>query len=121
MDTPNRVDVNEVCETIERITARIMDMLPDKMFYVNYDVTRDQSAEMDLLAILLRDCTRLLKATAEANWREHLGDLRYEYSNDTVRAAKRAKSERTTTDSDVVNMVSMLGQLTDHERDQLRG
>ena len=55
MVKPNTVDVNEVCTTIERITARIMDMLPDKMFYVNYDVTRDQSAEMDLLAILLRD------------------------------------------------------------------
>ena len=92
MVKPNTVDVNEVCTTIERITARIMDMLPDKMFYVNYDVTRDQSAEMDLLATLLRDCTRLLKATAEANWREHLGDIRYEYSNNSVRDWKKEKS-----------------------------
>jgi hypothetical protein len=111
MVKPNTVDVNEVCTTIERITARIMDMLPDKMFYVNYDVTRDQSAEMDLLATLLRDCTRLLKATAEANWREHLGNIRYEYSNNAVRDWKRQASEH--------SMKDLMSQLTDLERDQL--
>lgn len=100
MDAPNempqlyRVDVNEVCETVGRIVARIQDMLPDRTFYVNYDITRDQSAEMDLLATLLRDCTRVLKDTAEASWREHLGDLRYDYSNDTVRAWKGERARR---------------------------
>ena len=91
MDTPNRVDVNEVCTTLEHITARIMDMLPDKMFYVNYDVTRDQAEELDLLATLLRDCSKVLKDAAKANWRERLEGIRYEYSNDVVRGWKRKR------------------------------
>jgi len=89
MDTPkSRVDVNEVCTTLEHITARIMDMLPDKMFYVNYDVTRDQAEELDLLATLLRDCSKVLKDAAKANWIERLEGIRYEYSNDVIRSYK---------------------------------
>ena len=91
MDTPNRVDVNEVCTTLEHITARIMDMLPDKMFYVNYDVTRDQAEELDLLATLLRDCSKVLKDAAKANWRERLEGIRYEYSNDIIRSIKERR------------------------------
>ena len=91
METPNRVDVNEVCTTIEHITARIMDMLPDKMFYVNYDVTRDQAEELDLLATLLRDCSKVLKDAAKANWRERLEGIRYEYSNDIIRSIKERR------------------------------
>ena len=91
METPNRVDVNEVCTTLEHITARIMDMLPDKMFYVNYDVTRDQAEELDLLATLLRDCSKVLKDAAKANWRERLEGIRYEYSNDIIRSIKERR------------------------------
>ena len=81
METPNRVDVNEVCTTLEHITARIMDMLPDKMFYTNYDVTRDNAEELYLLATLLRDSAKVLRDTAKANWREHLEGVRYEFGN----------------------------------------
>jgi len=94
METPNRVDVNEICETIERITARIMDMLPDKMFYVNYDVTRDSADEMDLLATLLRDCTKVLKDTAKANWSDRLEGIRTQYSTPSVQRYRERKAER---------------------------
>jgi hypothetical protein len=83
MVTPNRVDVNEVCQNIANITNRILGMLPDKMFYVNYDVTRDQADELHLLATLLRDSAKVLKDASKDNWHEYLEGIRYEYGNPT--------------------------------------
>ena len=79
MVTPNRVDVNEACEAIERITTRIMGVLPDQMFTVNTDITRDQAEQLDLLVSLLRDCTKVLKDAAKANWLDELGGIREQY------------------------------------------
>ena len=79
MVTPNRVDVNEACEAIERITTRIMGVLPDQMFTVNTDITRDQAEQLDLLVSLLRDCTKVLKDAAKANWLDELDGLREQY------------------------------------------
>ena len=79
MVTPNRVDVHEACEAIERITTRIMGVLPDQMFTVNTDITRDQAEQLDLLVSLLRDCTKVLKDAAKANWLDELDGLREQY------------------------------------------
>ena len=79
MVTPNRVDVNEACEAIERITTRIMGVLPDQMFTVNTDITRDQAEQLDLMVSLLRDCTKVLKDAAKANWLDELDGLREQY------------------------------------------
>ena len=79
MVTPNRVDVHEAGEAIERITTRIMGVLPDQMFTVNTDITRDQAEQLDLLVSLLRDCTKVLKDAAKANWLDELGGIREQY------------------------------------------
>ena len=79
MVTPNRVDVHEACEAIERITTRIMGVLPDQMFTVNTDITRDQAEQLDLMVSLLRDCTKVLKDAAKANWLDELEGLRQQY------------------------------------------
>ena len=79
MVTPNRVDVNEACEAIERITTRIMGVLPDQMFTVNTDISRDQAEQLDLLVSLLRDCTKVLRDAAKANWLDELDGIRQQY------------------------------------------
>ena len=71
--------MNEACEAIERITTRIMGVLPDQMFTVNTDISRDQAEQLDLLVSLLRDCTKVLRDAAKANWLDELDGIRQQY------------------------------------------